>query len=162
MKVRFLILFVLVFFSYETQAQQISASFSSEVETFIATSFYKKQGKNLGMEKGTRFEKNESSIKIKDFKTILYSNFPTYYAVSEYQKKGSEELMDQMNTAFMSSKLIKYRVDSKNSPEVLSSEEKNSGISRKIILKNSIQKVLAYILLDKNNKLIIQFAEENI
>ncbi|MFR9721669.1 hypothetical protein ACL00X_20280, partial [Aeromonas diversa] len=87
---------------YETQAQQISASFSSEVETFIATSFYKKQGKNLGIEKGTRFEKNESSIKIKDFKTILYSNFPTYYAVSEYQKKGSEELMDQMNTAFMS------------------------------------------------------------
>lgn len=82
--------------------------------------------------------------------------------MSEYQKKGSEELMDQMNTAFMSSKLIKYRVDSKNSPEVLSSEEKNSGISRKIILKNSIQKVLAYILLDKNNKLIIQFAEENI
>ena len=115
---------------------------------------------------GSKNEEQFKSIllpqKNKDFKTILYSNFPTYYVVSEYQKKGSEELMDQMNTAFMSSKLIKYRVDSKNSPEVLSSEEKNSGISRQIILKNSIQKVLAYILLDKNNKLIIQFAEENI
>lgn len=161
-KLLFLVLFLIVLSSVEIQAQQLDAKFSNEIETFITTNFYKKQGKNLGVEKGTRYEINESKLKIKDFKTLLYNDFANYYALSEYQKKGSESLMDEMNAAFMSSKLIKYRIDSKNKSTLITEEDKKNGVTRKIELQNTTFKVLATILLYANNKITIRFAESAI
>ena len=161
-KLLFLVLFLIVLSSVEIQAQQLDAKFSNEIETFITTNFYKKQGKNLGVEKGTRYEINESKLKIKDFKTLLYNDFANYYALSEYQKKGSESLMDEMNAAFMSSTLIKYRIDSKNKSTLITEEDKKNGVTRKIELQNTTFKVLATVLLYANNKITIRFAESAI
>ena len=161
-KLLFLVLFLTGLSSLSIQAQQLDAKFSNEIETFITTSFYKKQGKNLGVEKGTRYEINESKLKIKDFKTLLYNDFANYYALSEYQKKGSESLMDEMNAAFMSSTLIKYRIDSKNKSTLITEEDKKNGVTRKIELQNTTFKVLATVLLYANNKITIRFAESAI
>lgn len=161
-KLLFLVLFLTGLSSLSIQAQQLDAKFSNEIETFITTSFYKKQGKNLGVEKGTRYEINESKLKIKDFKTLLYNDFANYYALSEYQKKGSESLMDEMNAAFMSSTLIKYRIDSKNKSTLITEEDKKNGITRKIELQNGTFKVLATVLLYSDNKVAIRFAENTI
>lgn len=155
-------LFLNVLCAFEIQAQKLDDKFSNEVETFITTNFYKKQGKNLGVEKNTRYEINESLLKIKDFKTLLYNDFATYYAISECQKKGSEQLMDEMITAFMSSKIIKYRIDSKNKPTILTEEEKKKGIVRKIELQNTLSKALAVITLDVNNIIIMRFTVQPI
>lgn len=161
-KLLFLVLFLIVLSSVEIQAQQLDAKFSNEIETFITTNFYKKQGKNLGVEKGTRYEINESKLKIKDFKTLLYNDFANYYALSEYQKKGSEALMDEINAAFISSTLIKYRIDSKNKSTLIAEEDKKNGVIRKIELQNTTFKVLATVLLYANNKITIRFAESAI
>lgn len=156
------VIFLIGLNSVEIQAQQLDAKFSNEIETFITTSFYKKQGKNLGIEKGNRYEINESKLKIKDFKTLLYNNFAIYYAISEYQKKGSEVLMDEINAAFMSSKIIKYRIDSKDKSTLITEEDKKNGVKRKIELQNTTFKVLATVLLYANNKITILFAESAI
>lgn len=161
-KLLFLVLFLTGLSSLSIQAQHLDAKFSNEIETYITTSFYKKQGENLGVEKGTRYEINESKLKIKDFKTLLYNDFATYYAISEYQKKGSETLMDEINAAFMSSKIIKYRNDSKNKSTLITEEDKKKGITRKIELQNSTFKVLATVLLYSDNKVAIRFAENTI
>lgn len=156
------IIFLIGLNSVAIQAQQLDVKFNTEVETFITTNFYKKQGKNLGVEKGTRYEINESKLKIKDFKTLLYNDFATYYAISEYQKKGSEAFMDEINAAFMSSKIIKYRIDSKNKSTLITEEDKKNGVTRKIELQNTTFKVLATVLLYANNKVVIRFAESTI
>ena len=161
-KLLFIVLFLNILCSVEIQAQKLDDKFSNEVETFITTNFYKKQGKNLGVEKNTRYEINASLLKIKDFKTLLYNDFATYYAISEYQKKGSDAIMNEMYTAFITSKIVEYRVDSKNKPTILTDEEKKKGIVRKIELQNTLSKALAVITLDANNVIIIRFSVQPI
>lgn len=69
--------------------------------------------------------------------------------------------MDEIN-AFMSSKIIKYRIDSKNKSTLITEEDKKNGVTRKIELQNTTFKVLATVLLYANNKVVIRFAESTI